>query len=213
MTEYVFKISTNDVGVVLETPDINPAHEDNLIEGIAYLSAVLVSIFINDISKHIKENQKDFIFTAQDMINNSAILKMGEKKMTQQFKFGDLVQHENKDFYPEIGVIVGMNTEHNEAKVHFEGFHHPEFVKANELVAVAQPETLEIIPHPDTVRLDWLLKNDCALTERLCDEDGDILETPNAVIQKQEDHFEVLAATSNDIREAIDEAMDSVGTR
>lgn len=124
-----------------------------------------------------------------------------------EFKFGDLVQHENKDFYPEIGVIVGMNTEHNEARVYFEGFHHHEFVKANELVAVAQPETLEIIPHPDTVRLDWLLKNDCALTERLCDEDGDILETPNAVIQKQEDHFEVLAATSNNIREAIDVAM------
>jgi hypothetical protein len=78
MTEYVFKISTNDVGIVLETPDINPAHEDNLIEGIAYLSAVLVSIFINDISKHIKENQKDFIFTAQDMINNSAIVKREE---------------------------------------------------------------------------------------------------------------------------------------
>lgn len=78
MTEYVFKISTNDVGVVLETPDINPAHEDNLIEGIAYLSATLVSIFINDISKHLKENQKDFIFTAQDMINNSAIVKMEE---------------------------------------------------------------------------------------------------------------------------------------
>lgn len=75
MTEYIFKISTNDVGVVLETPDINPAHEDNVNEGIAYLSAVLVSIFINDISKHIKENQKDFIFTAQDMINNSVLLK------------------------------------------------------------------------------------------------------------------------------------------
>lgn len=42
---------------------------------------------------------------------------------------------------------------------------------------------------------------------------GVVFETPNAVIQKQEDHFEVLAATSNDIREAIDEAMDSVGTR
>lgn len=75
MTEYIFKISTNDVGVVFETPDINPAHEDNVAEGIAYLSAVLVSIFINDISKHIKENQKDFIFTYQDMINNSAFLK------------------------------------------------------------------------------------------------------------------------------------------
>lgn len=75
MAEYIFKISTNDVGVVLETPNINPAHEDNVSEGIAYLSAVLVSIFINDISKHIKGNQKDFIFTAQDMINNAEFLK------------------------------------------------------------------------------------------------------------------------------------------
>lgn len=78
MTEYVFKISTNDVGVVLETPDISPVHEDNEIEGIAYLSAVLVSIFINDISKHIKENKKDFIFTAQTEINKSEIIKSEE---------------------------------------------------------------------------------------------------------------------------------------
>ena len=58
----------------------------------------------------------------------------------------------------------------------------------------------------DTERLDWLVKNDCALTERLCDEDGDRLDTPFAVIQKQEEHFEVLAAAC-DIREAIDAAM------
>lgn len=54
MTEYIFKISADDVGVDLEAPDINPAHEDNVPEKIAYLSAGLVSIFINDISKHIK---------------------------------------------------------------------------------------------------------------------------------------------------------------
>lgn len=78
MTEYVFKISTNDAGVVFETPDINPEHEDNVREGIAYLSVVLVSIFINDISKHIKENQKDFIFTAKTMIDNT-IKEMEEK--------------------------------------------------------------------------------------------------------------------------------------
>ena len=67
-------------------------------------------------------------------------------------------------------------------------------------------DNLELIPHPDTARLDWLAKNDCSLTERLCDEDGDRLDTPFAVIQKQQEHFEVLAAAC-DIREAIDEAM------
>lgn len=58
----------------------------------------------------------------------------------------------------------------------------------------------------DTERLDWLVKNDCALTERLCDDDGDLLDTPFAVIQIQERHFEVLAAAC-DIRQAIDNAM------
>ena len=112
-----------------------------------------------------------------------------------EFKFGDRV----RDKALGLGECVVINTSENSVYI---------INERGDYNAVARPETLEIIPHPDTVRLDWLLKNDCALTERLCDEDGDILETPNAVIQKQEDHFKVLAATSNDIREAIDEAMD-----
>ena len=58
----------------------------------------------------------------------------------------------------------------------------------------------------DTARLDWLAKNDCALTENLGDEDGDRQDTPFAVIHVQEEHFEVLAAANN-IRKAIDTAM------
>lgn len=72
MTEYIFKISADDVGIDLEAPTIELVHEDNVPEKIAYLSAALVSIFINDISKHIKENPKGFIVSAQTMINNSA---------------------------------------------------------------------------------------------------------------------------------------------
>lgn len=115
--------------------------------------------------------------------------------MTHQFKFGDLVRCES---YPTTGVIVRLDETGDIATVCFVALYRPERVET---------KSLKLIPHPDTVRLNWLLKNDCALTERLCDEDGDILDTPNAVIQKQEDHFEVLAATSNDIREAIDVAM------
>ena len=118
--------------------------------------------------------------------------------MTHQFKFGDRVRYKSPESKLRGFVASTRNRGQNKIIVAFEGedwLHH------------CSGENLELIPHPDTVRLDWLLKNDCALTERLCDEDGDILETPNAVIQKQEDHFEVLAATSNDIREAIDVAM------
>lgn len=114
--------------------------------------------------------------------------------MNKQFKFGDRVI----DTALGLGECVVINASENSVYIMNE---------RGDYNAVAHPETLEIVPHPDTVRLDWLVKNDCALTEKLCDEDGDIHPTPNAVIQKQEDHFEVLAATSNDIREAIDVAM------
>ncbi|HID7727965.1 TPA: hypothetical protein ACXH8Z_000121 [Neisseria meningitidis] len=75
MTEYIFKISADDVGIDLEAPTIEPVHDDNVPEKVAYLSAALVSIFINDISKHIKENPTGFIATAQTMVNNSKFLK------------------------------------------------------------------------------------------------------------------------------------------
>lgn len=118
--------------------------------------------------------------------------------MTQQFKFGDLVIVNDRSSNPETGVIVWINDVLGEVKVCFEENLRSKYC----LIKYLKP-----VPHPDTVRLDWLVENDCALTKKLCDEDGDILGIPNAVIQKQEDHFEVLAATSNDIREAIDVAM------
>lgn len=120
--------------------------------------------------------------------------------MTQKFKFGDRVI----DKALGLGECVVINVLENSVYIMNE---------RGDYNAVAHPETLEIVPHPDTVRLDWLVKNDCALTEKLCDEDGDILGIPNAVIQKQEDHFEVLAATSNDIREAIDVAMSHIESK
>lgn len=114
--------------------------------------------------------------------------------MTHKFKFGDLV----KDTALGLGECVVINASENSVYVMNE---------RGDYNVVARPESLELIQHPDTIRLDWLAENDCALTKKLCDEDGDIHPTPNAVIHKQEDYFEVLAATSNDIREAIDVAM------
>lgn len=115
--------------------------------------------------------------------------------MTHKFKFGDRV----KDTALGLGECVVINASETSVYVMNE---------RGDYNVVAQPESLELIPHPDTIRLDWLAENDCALTKKFCDEDGDIHPTPNAVFQKQEDHFEVLTATSNDIREAIDVAME-----
>lgn len=75
MTEYVFKIYTDENGVNFKSPkDLQPP-EETVTEILAACAAGLVEIFINDISKHIKENPKGFIVTAQTMINNSAFLK------------------------------------------------------------------------------------------------------------------------------------------
>lgn len=114
--------------------------------------------------------------------------------MTHKFKFGDRV----KDTALGLGECVVINASENSAYIMNE---------RGDYNVVARPESLELIQHPDTIRLDWLAENDCALTKKLCDEDGDIHPTHNAVIQKQEEHFEVLAATSDDIREAIDVAI------
>ena len=112
--------------------------------------------------------------------------------MTQQLKFGDRVLWNDEQF-----VYLHQDGIHPEASwvISEEGGQY-----------LAAHSALQTVPHPDTARLDWLAKNDCALTERLCDEDGDLLDTSFAVIQKQEEHFEVLAAAC-DIREAIDAAM------
>nr|DAQ42868.1 MAG TPA: SH3-like domain protein [Caudoviricetes sp.] len=113
--------------------------------------------------------------------------------MTHEFKFGDRVKRKSDG---AVGIVVRISFK--SVLVFFDGAAVSSFYDADDF---------EIVPHPDTVRLDWLAENDCALTKKLCDEDGDIHPTPNAVIKKQEDHFEVLVATSNDIREAIDVAM------
>ena len=113
--------------------------------------------------------------------------------MTRQFKFGDRIRNA---LVPNLTFIY-LRKDSPTTCICLD-----ETTQEKRMIAT----DMELVPHPDTVRLDWLVKNDCALTERLCDEDGDRLDTPFAVIQKQEEHFEVLAAAC-DIREAIDAAM------
>lgn len=120
--------------------------------------------------------------------------------MTHQFKFGDLVLW---DINPAPFIFMGESKIDPDLAWIRADNDLPYHAPFDELRPFPQPKSF---PHLDTVRLDWLAKNDCALTERLCDEDGDLLDTPFAVIQKQEEHFEVLAAAC-DIREAIDAAI------
>lgn len=67
--------------------------------------------------------------------------------MAQQFKFGDIV----RDAVPGLGVCVVINTsEHFVYIMNSHGDYNP----------LAKPADLELIPHPDTKRLDWLAAQD-----------------------------------------------------
>ena len=63
--------------------------------------------------------------------------------MTQQFKFGDIVRDAS------LGVCVVINTSE-----------HFVYIMNNrgDYNTLANPADLELTPHPDTVRLDWLIK-------------------------------------------------------
>ena len=70
--------------------------------------------------------------------------------MTQQFKFGDMVKsrmHPNKT----LGLVVDAGSNQYSYIIRWE---HTKGVSQE------HTESLELIPHPDTVRMDWLADRD-----------------------------------------------------
>ncbi len=73
--------------------------------------------------------------------------------MTQQFKFGDHVRYKDHE-NPVFGVVLEeANTGNGLITVQFIDDAEPELVGS---------EDLEYVPHPDTVRLNYLLFNEYA---------------------------------------------------
>lgn len=71
--------------------------------------------------------------------------------MTQQFKFGDRVRYKSPESKLRGFVASTRNRGQNKIIVAFEGedwLHH------------CSSENLELIPHPDTERIDWLVAQD-----------------------------------------------------
>jgi len=69
--------------------------------------------------------------------------------MTQQFKFGDHVRYKDNE-NPVLGVVLEEENPGN-------GLITVQFIDDAEPELVGS-EDLEHVPHPDTVRLDWLIK-------------------------------------------------------
>lgn len=73
--------------------------------------------------------------------------------MSQKFKFGDLVHH--PDFKTECVFIRQWYEAETGEKTWAEVFNEEE---CDNQTCLVTHEPLELIPHPDTVRLYWLLK-------------------------------------------------------
>lgn len=96
--------------------------------------------------------------------------------MVSKFKFGDMVSCKH---YQTSGVIIGIDEASNAASIFIDGLNIPRYVHL---------DSLEIIQHPDTVRLDWLADKNNNM--------GGVF-LPTACV---ESHLDSL-------RDAIDEAM------
>lgn len=95
--------------------------------------------------------------------------------MTQKFKFGDLVRLKTSGV---TGIVAMVGSQPN-IWVIFEGF---------TIAGICKAEELELIPSPDTVRLDWLLDKN--------NRNGDVLLPAKCIVKHP-----------NSVRDAIDEAM------
>ena len=64
--------------------------------------------------------------------------------MVSKFKFGDMVSCKH---YQTSGVIIGIDEASNAASIFIDGLNVPRYVHL---------DSLEIIKHPDTVRLEFI---------------------------------------------------------
>lgn len=81
--------------------------------------------------------------------------------MTQQFKFGDMVKSRMRP-NKTLGLVVDAGS--NQYSYIIRWAHEKG-------VSQEHTESLELIPHPDTVRLDWLIENQAYVVHELPDED------------------------------------------
>ena len=96
--------------------------------------------------------------------------------MTHQFKFGDRVRYKSPESKLRGFVASTRNRGQNKIIVAFEGedwLHH------------CSSKNLELIPHPDTIRLDWLFEKDPQLRSRWCTDEHDNLRDAIDAVMKE----------------------------
>ena len=185
MTEYIFKIIVTEDGVLFEYPtEFDGSLAKSFKEALALSCAVLTSEFIGELQSQAKKDQNGFL---RDELSKLKVYEVeDENDMTKQFKFGDLVSCES---YPTTGVIVGLDETGNIATVCFVALYRLERVET---------KSLKLIPHPDTVRLNFI--------ERVINIDGMVKREMSKGWTLVDDDVE-LNMPKPLLRDAIDEAM------
>lgn len=113
--------------------------------------------------------------------------------MTQQFKFGDHVRYKDNE-NPVFGVVLEeANPRNGLITVQFIDGAEPELVGSDDL---------ECIPHPDTVRLDWIGKQRATLYHNACEDIKHGIAPVEVRAAAQSEYF-----GGSTVRQAIDTAM------
>ncbi|WP_049256771.1 hypothetical protein [Neisseria bacilliformis] len=117
--------------------------------------------------------------------------------MTQQFRFGDMVKsrmHPNKT----LGLVVDSGS--NQYSYIIRWAHEKG-------VSQEHTESLEPVPHPDTVRLDWLLDKGAVSVGAAYTEDGDEIEGCVSIREHIYISDSEILGIGETARQAIDAAM------
>ncbi|ULJ66213.1 hypothetical protein [Wielerella bovis] len=118
--------------------------------------------------------------------------------MTQQFKFGDRVIH------PKYGECMVVTQWYNSDA------DDPTWVAIISEVhgkCNARHEELELIPHSDTVKLDWLEKNQFELGTYYDDDGLGFIDLRYVVYQPDKQGCRIKLSDEKSYRQAIDKAM------
>lgn len=125
--------------------------------------------------------------------------------MNTKFKFGDRVRVlKNSVYNQEIGVVTKIsNTPKPRYRVAFE----------DDLDLTFSESELELVPHPDTARLDWLEKNQFELGTYYDDDGLGFIDLRYVVYQPDKQGCRIKLSDEKSYRQTIDHAMQQEQTK
>ncbi|ULJ60822.1 hypothetical protein [Wielerella bovis] len=150
----------------------------------------------DDIEREMEERNICFICHNENNENGDCPVCNNPSTYGVNFQFGDRVYH------PEYGNGIFLKKRGHSA------FLLKEFNSFDDFRGLFVPiEDLELIPHPDTVRLDWLEKNQFELGTHYDDDGLGFIDLRYVVYQPDKQGCRIKLSDEKSYRQAIDKAM------